>query len=58
VAAELKKDLNVDTVLEVGDSGEFTVWVDGRKVAEKKWMKFPEPAAVVAAVRSAQAGSS
>ena len=54
MAAELKKDLGVDTVLEVGDSGEFTVWVDDRKVAEKKWLRFPEPAAVVAAVKSAQ----
>jgi len=54
VAAELKKALNVDARLEVGNSGEFTVWVDDKVVAEKKWMRFPEPADVVAAVRGAQ----
>jgi hypothetical protein len=53
VAAELKKALGVDAQLEVGSSGEFTVWVDDHKVAEKKWMKFPAPADVVAAVKAA-----
>jgi predicted Rdx family selenoprotein len=51
VAAELKRALGVDAVLEVGNSGEFTVWVDDRKVAEKKWGRFPDPADVVSAVR-------
>jgi hypothetical protein len=51
VAAQLKSELNIDADLVVGDSGEFTVWVDDRKVAEKSWGRFPEPAAVVAAVR-------
>jgi hypothetical protein len=55
VAAELKKALGVEAKLEVGGSGEFTVWVDGKKVAEKKWMRFPDPGDVVAAVRTAQA---
>ena len=36
VAAELKQALNVDAKLEVGSSGELTVWVDDAKVAEKK----------------------
>ena len=54
MAAELKKELGVDASLEVGDSGEFTVWVDGKKVSEKKWMRFPEPRDVVAAVKSAK----
>ena len=57
MAAELKKELGVDATLEVGNSGEFTVWVDGAKVSEKKWMRFPEPKDVVAAVRSAQKAS-
>lgn len=39
--------------LVVGNSGEFTVWVDRAKVAEKTAGKFPEPAFVVAAVRAA-----
>ena len=54
MAAELKKVLGVDAQLEIGSSGEFTVWVDDRMVSEKKWMRFPEPADVVSAVRSAQ----
>ena len=53
MAAELKKEVGVDAQLEVGGSGEFTVWVGDQKVAEKKWMKFPEPADVIAAVKAA-----
>jgi hypothetical protein len=52
VAAELKKALDIEAELVVGNSGEFTVWVDGRKVSEKKWT-FPDPADVVTAVRGA-----
>jgi hypothetical protein len=52
VAAELKRALNVEAELVVGNSGEFTVWVNGKKVSEKTWT-FPEPADVVTAVRSA-----
>jgi hypothetical protein len=55
VAAQLKQDLGVDSELVVGSSGEFTVWVDGKKVAEKDRGAFPEPTAVVSAVRAAQA---
>jgi hypothetical protein len=51
VAAELKKALGVEATLEVGHSGEFTVWVGDSKVAEKKWLRFPDPADVVTAVR-------
>jgi predicted Rdx family selenoprotein len=54
VAALLKKDLGVDTELVVGNSGEFTVWVDGKIVAQKDRGAFPDPAAVVTAVRAAQ----
>jgi hypothetical protein len=57
VAAQLKQDLGVDTELVVGNSGEFTVWVNGAKVAEKTRGMFPEPTAVVTAVREAQAPS-
>ncbi len=52
MAAQLKQELGVDAELVVGGSGEFTVWVDDRKIAEKSWGKFPEPSAVVGAVRS------
>jgi predicted Rdx family selenoprotein len=52
VAAQLKQDLGVDTALVVGNSGEFTVWLDDAKVIEKQSGKFPEPGEVVAAVRA------
>ena len=51
MAAELKTKLSVDTELLVGNAGEFTVWVDDVKVAEKGFT-FPEPKAVVEAVRA------
>jgi len=53
VAAQLHKELGVVAELVVGNTGEFTVWVDSAKVAEKAMGKFPEPEAVVAAVRAA-----
>ena len=54
MAAELKNTLGIVAELEIGSSGEFTVWVDDQKVSEKKWMRFPDPADVVTAVRLAQ----
>lgn len=53
MAAQLKQDLGVDTDLVAGNSGEFTVWVGDRKVAEKSSGRFPEPVNVVAAVKAA-----
>jgi hypothetical protein len=53
VAAALQKDLGIEAELVLGESGEFTVWVDGQKVAEKVFMTFPSPAQCVAAVRAA-----
>jgi hypothetical protein len=55
VAAELKKQTGLDAQLLVGGSGEFTVWLDDRLVAEKKLGRFPEPEEVVAAVKAALA---
>ena len=52
MAAEIKKAFGVDATLEVGNSGEFTVWVGDKKVAEKSWGRFPAPEDVVAAVKS------
>lgn len=52
MAAELKDKLGVDATLEVGSSGEFTVWVDNDKVAEKSWGRFPAPEKVVEAVKA------
>jgi hypothetical protein len=52
VAAQLKQDLGIDAALVVGNSGELSVWVDDAKVIEKTGWRFPEPVAVVAAVRA------
>ena len=57
MAAQLKQDLGVDAELKVGSSGEFTVWVDDHKVAEKTWRGFPDPEDVVDAVRDASTAS-
>jgi hypothetical protein len=53
VAAELKRSVGVDAELRVGGSGEFTVWIDDKLVAEKKFGKFPSPEECVAAVKAA-----
>ena len=53
MAAEVKKATGLDTKLLIGGSGEFTVWVDDKLVAEKKMGMFPSADAVVAAVRAA-----
>lgn len=53
MAAEIKRQTGLDAQLVVGGSGEFTVWLDDKLLAEKKLGKFPDPAAVVAAVKTA-----
>jgi hypothetical protein len=52
VAASLKKEPGVDVEVVNGDSGEFTVSVDGRTVA-KKGVTLPSADEVLAAVRKA-----
>lgn len=56
MAAELKTTMGLDAELRVGNSGEFTVWLDDAMVAEKKAGRFPSPDEVVAAVKTAMAG--
>jgi predicted Rdx family selenoprotein len=36
----------------VGNSGEFTVWVDDKQIIGKRQGKFPEPREIVDAVRA------
>ena len=55
MAAELKKATGTDAQLVVGNPGEFTVWLDERKIAEKIGGRFPDPGEVIAAVRAAPA---
>ena len=50
-AAAIKKELNVDAETVVGDSGEFSVLVDGQKVIGKGLLLLPSEQKVVAAVR-------
>jgi hypothetical protein len=47
VAALIKEKLALDTELEPGGRGEFTVWVDGKKVAEKSRSGFPSEPAIL-----------
>ena len=54
MAAQLKQDLGIESELVIGKSGEFTVWVGDKLVAEKTWaLGFPDPDDVVDAVREA-----
>ena len=53
MAALIKDKLNLDTDLEPGGRGEFTVWVDGVKVAEKSRTGFPAEPAIIETIRKA-----
>jgi hypothetical protein len=53
VAAEIKRATGLETELRVGSSGEFTVWLDDRLLAQKQGREFPSPDSVVAAVKAA-----
>jgi hypothetical protein len=51
VAAQLKADLSVETEIAEGYRGEFSVWVDSTKVAEKTRNGFPSDDQIVESVR-------
>jgi hypothetical protein len=53
VAALIKEKLSLDTELEPGGRGEFTVWVDGKKVAEKSRSGFPSEPAIIELISTA-----
>ena len=53
MAALIKDALGAETAIEAGGRGEFSVWVDDRKVAEKSRSGFPKEDAVVEMVRKA-----
>ena len=55
MAALIKDQLGLETELESGNRGEFTVWVDGVKVAEKSRTGFPGEPAIIETVRKAAA---
>lgn len=53
MAALIKDNLGLGTDLESGGRGEFTVWVDGVKVAEKSRTGFPAESAILETIRKA-----
>jgi predicted Rdx family selenoprotein len=55
VAALIKASLQLDADIVPGGRGEFTVWVDGVKVAEKSRSGFPSEKAVIENVSKALA---
>lgn len=57
MAAALEKQLGVEAELVAGDRGEFSVYVDGRRVVKKPWLGFPKDAEVVKAVQAALVAS-
>lgn len=55
MAAQLKKTFGVTASLSSGGRGEFTIWVDGRKVFDKaERHDFPSNEEAVAAVEGAR----
>lgn len=53
VAALIKEALGADTDLEPGGRGEFSVWVDGKKIVEKGRTGFPADNPLILAVKTA-----
>jgi hypothetical protein len=53
VAALIKQDSGAEADLEPGGRGELSVWVDGKKVAEKSMRGFPADGDVLSAVKNA-----
>ena len=55
MAALIKQDSGADADLEPGGRGELSVWVDGKKVADKTMRGFPADADVLQSVNNALA---
>ena len=53
MAALIKEQLHQDAELQPGGRGEFSVWVDGTKIAEKTRTGFPGEPAILEAVKAA-----
>ena len=51
MAALIQQETGLDANLEPGGRGEFTVWLDGVKIAEKSRTGFPSDKALLEAVR-------
>jgi len=55
VAALIKQESGADADLEPGGRGELSVWVDGKRVANKDYKGFPSDADLLAVVKQALA---
>ena len=53
MAALVKDSLKLDAEIEPGGRGEFTVWVDNVKIAEKTRSGFPSEKAIVDSISKA-----
>ena len=53
MAALIKQATGAEATVEPGARGEFSVWVDGKKVAEKSSRGFPHDAELVSTVTQA-----
>ena len=49
----IKQDSGADADLEPGGRGELSVWVDGKKVADKTLRGFPADAELLRSVKNA-----
>ena len=55
VAAELKKDLDVDATLVAGSNGIFDIIMDGERVfSKKKAGRFPDPGEATKAIQASE----
>ena len=50
MAALIKRELGIEAKLVEGNTGEFSVLVDGQVVAKKGWVRFPADAKLLQAV--------
>lgn len=53
MAQSIKNTFNLDTTLTPGSRGEFTVWVNNKKVVEKIGDEFPVEDQIISAVKQA-----
>lgn len=52
VAAQLSKENNVETVTVKGGFGEFSVYIDGRKVIDTNRLWYPTPSKIAKKVQA------
>ena len=53
MAALFRREIGIEPRLVEGRVGEFSVWIDGKLVLKKGWIKLPSDEQVLAAVKSA-----